>query len=105
MASKAKPPSTPETPLSAFRARIKKQYGVEPVFVAQHEHEKTDGGIYEFNVTMPDAKAVKRCYIWRFASNVAGGQMAMDVPDVVTSAPRDIVEQWLVANKAASKKR
>lgn len=88
--------------LSGYRQRIKKQFSAEPEFICLHPQEKTQGGVYEFEVTISVDKK-RRCFIWRFISSVAAGQMAMEVAEPNTKSPDDIVAQWLATRKQADK--
>lgn len=94
--------ATDDNEMSSYRQCIKKQFKCEPVFIRLHPQDKTEGGVYEFEVTVGVEKT-RRCFIWRFVNTIASGQMAMDVapPDTVTSD--DVVAQWLAMRKQAEK--
>lgn len=84
---------------SAYRQRIKKQFSVDPEFIGRHPQDKTEGGVYEFEIAV-SADKKRRCFMWHFAPGIGSGQMAMDVADPDTqTTPDEIVAQWLATRK------
>jgi hypothetical protein len=92
-----------EQRLKEYKKQLKHQYNTEATFAGVHACDKTDGGVYVFDMVM--AETTRRCGYWRFIPSIAKGQHAMNVAvgDAVTGA--EMVDEWIAYRKYADKHR